>query len=275
MELTTVALALTRAGRGEWWDMIDRHFRNQTLASQFTDPSMANVGSRPGDPDPFDDTRDILNRSIGGFTWSNAREHYFNPCAIMLCCAGNVMWTLGKIVSEAATLDEHGLSINLHYGIDSPLATITHHEPFEGRLEVVPRRAGKLRVRVPAYANKVEATMDGAPVQPKRDGSYLAFGDVRAGAHVVLTFPMPEKTTEELTWDTPGRRCNVPEKADPVVKERINVQWRGNTVLAIDYDDSSKQPLHRLYLERMERYQRSEGRDSKAVFFLPDKEYHW
>jgi len=275
MELTTVALALTKAGRGEWWDMIDRLFRNQTLASQFTDPTMVNIGSYAGDPEPFDDTRDILKRSLGGFTWSSAREHFYGPAAIMLCCAGNAMWTLGKIVSEAATLDERGLSINLHYSVDTPLAAITHHEPFEGRLEVVPHRAGKLRVRVPAYADKVEATVDGIPAQSRQDGSYLAVGDVRAGAHVALTFSMPERSTEEITWDTPGRRCNMPDKEDPVVKERINVQWRGNTVLAIGYDDSSTQPLHRLYLERMGRYRRGEGRDTNAAFFLPAKEYHW
>lgn len=275
MELTTAALALTKAGRGEWWDMIDRHFRNQTLASQFTDPEMANIGSYPGEPGPFDDTRDILNRSVGGFTWSNAREHFYRPAAIMLCCAGNAMWTMGKIISEAATVDERGLSVNLHYSLDTPLCSITHHEPFAGRLEVVPHRAGELRVRVPTYANRVDVTLDGVPFQPRRDGSYLAFGEVRDNAQVVLTFPMPERTTEELTWDTPGPRCNLPEKLDPVVKERTQVQWRGNTVLAIDYDESSTQPLHRLYLEREKRYQQGHGRDAKAAFFLPDREYHW
>jgi hypothetical protein len=142
-------------------------------------------------------------------------------------------------------------------------------------LEVTPHRFGELRVRVPDYAAVVQATVDGMPARPSRDGSYLAFGEVRDGAQVALTFPMPEKTTEERTWDTPGRRCNLPEKADPVVKERIGVEWRGNTVLAIDYDETSRQPLHRLYLERKERYQQGHGRDARAAFFLPEREYHW
>ncbi len=59
------------------------------------------------------------------------------------------------------------------------------------------------------------------------------------------------------------------------VAERIQATWRGNTVLAIDYDSDSPQPGHRLYLDRMERCRNGEGRDDRAAFFLPEKGYDW
>ena len=273
MELTTTALALTKAGRGEWWDMIDRHFRNQTIECQFTDPASVNSGYIEGRPNPWDDTRDILNRSVGGFSWANAREHLYDDSKLMLCCGGNAMWTLGKIVENAVTEDERGLSINLHFSLDTPLASISNHEPFQGRLEVVPRREGAVKIRKPSYATTIKAEVDGSPTIPNEEASYLVFHGVRDGSTIVLTYPMTEKTTEEVTKNTPGRTFDT--KSDPVVKERIRTTWRGNTVLAIDYESDSPQPGHRLYLHRMERHRNAEGRDDTVRFFLPEKKYLW
>ena len=76
MELTTSAVTLARSGRNEWWDLVDRHFRNHTIECQFTDPDGVELGYVDEDPAPADDTRDIIRRSLGGFTWSSAREHF-------------------------------------------------------------------------------------------------------------------------------------------------------------------------------------------------------
>lgn len=183
------------------------------------------------------------------------------------------MWSLGKIAAHAATEDERGLCINLHFGLDTPLASISNHEPFEGRLEVVPRRDGAVRIRKPAYADRIEAAIDGSPTVPREDGSYVVFDEVHRDATIALTYPMTERTTEETTRDTPGQPFDA--KTDPVIKERIRTTWRGNTVLAIDYDRDSPQPKHRLYLRRMDRYRNGEGRDDRARFFLPERPYVW
>jgi len=256
--------------------MIDRHFRNHTLECQFRDPSAVNTGYIEGEPGPWDDTKDILHRSVGGFTWATAREHLYLPRKLMLCCSGNAMWTLGKIVENAATEDEKGLSINLHFTLDTSRVSITNHEPFEGRLDVVPHRDGRIKIRKPSYAEKIQAEINGSPVVFKEENSYLVFDFVRNGSTIVLTYPIPEKTTEEVTMETPssGGAFDSP-KSDPVVLERTKTTWRGNTVLAIDYESDSPQPKHRLYLHRMQRYCNKEGRDDVARFFLPEKEYNW
>ena len=82
---------------------------------------------------------------------------------------------LGKIVDHAATLDKKGLSINLHSSLDTPLASITNLEPFEGKLEVIPHRDGPVRVRRPAYASRIEAEIDATPIVPQEENSYLTF----------------------------------------------------------------------------------------------------
>ena len=49
----------------------------------------------------------------------------------------------------------------------------------------------------------------------------------------------------------------------------------GNTVIAIDYDRDSPQPLYRLYQDRLEGLRETRGRNDTARFFLPEKPYDW
>ena len=198
----------------------------------------------------------------------------------MLCCGGNAMWTMGKIVDHAVVDVGNGMAINLHFSLDTPLASVTNWEPFEGRLQVVPRRDGMVRVRRPAHAEQIEATLGGEQLHPKLDGDYLVFETVRSGEVIGMTYELPERVTEETTLETlrtedKGHGVYGP-KSDPVVKERIQATWRGNTVLAIAYEETSEHPpKHRLYLDRMERYRIGAGCDATARFFLPDRPFSW
>ena len=198
----------------------------------------------------------------------------------MLCCGGNAMWTMGKIVDHAVVDVGNGMAINLHFSFDTPLAIVTNWEPFDGRFQVVPKRDGMIRVRRPAYARQIEATIGGEQLRPKSVGDYIVFEAVRSGEVIEMTYELPERTTEETTLETlrtedKGHGVYGP-KSDPVIKERIQTTWRGNTVLAIDYEEASEHPpKHRLYLDRMERYRARADGDVTARYFLPDRPFSW
>ena len=291
MEMTTAALALTKAGRSHWWDMVDRYFRNQSIACQFRDSASVNIESVPGEPQPFDDTRDVINRSVGGFTWASPYEHLYWDRRLMLCCGGHAIWNLGKIVGHAVTEDANGLSVHLHFSLDTPLASVTSHEPFEGLLEILPNKNGDVKVRNPSYAIAAEAKVNGAESQPVMEGDYLVFRKIRAGTRIELRYPMPERTTEEIVMlpqqASGGVGSWLGPKSDPIVGYRTRTEWRGNTVLAIDHAGAKShssqqriagwtpQPKHRLYLNRMQRYKNGTGRDDKAAFFLPERPFAW
>ena len=281
MELTTAALALARAGHTHYWDDVDRWFRNHTLECQLCDPRRIKTGCVEGGPEPADDCRNILERSVGGFSWATARSRLVNPGMLMVCCGGNAMWTMGKIVANSAVEDADGLTVNLHFSLDTPAAFITNHEPFEGRLEIVPRQSGRVRIRKPSYAGTIDSAVDGAPARPGAAGEYLVFDRVTADSRIVLTYALPERVTDETTMNTPfegpkHRSAFQQAKSDPVVKERIRATWRGNTVLAIDYDEQPEHPReHGLYFDRMEQFRKGAGRDATARFFLPERPFDW
>ena len=104
---------------------------------------------------------------------------------------------------------------------------------------------------------------------------------MRAGTRILLTYPLAERTTVERTLVSPfegadsGRGSFAPVRSDPVVSEEIQTTWRGNTVLAIDYESDSPHPKHRLYLDRVERFREGAGRDATARFCLPDRPFEW
>ena len=114
MEMTTALLALTAAGRGDHWDTVDRWFRNTVVECQFRDPAALNRGYAPGEPKPWDDTRDIVNRSLGGFFWASPYEYLCWRIRLMTCCSGHAIWTLGKIADHAVMDDgpAAGISVN-------------------------------------------------------------------------------------------------------------------------------------------------------------------
>ncbi|MEW6750671.1 MAG: hypothetical protein AB1505_06805 [Candidatus Latescibacterota bacterium] len=183
-------------------------------------------------------------------------------------CTGIIAWATSP---ETHFVDERFRISGWLRASASALASIAR---FAGRLTVVPHRAGRLRVRVPSYASPVEVTVDGQPAPARRAGSYVLLDPVPAESRVELTYPLPERTTEETTMESPGKDVFAP-KSDPVVKERIRTTWRGNTVLAIDYDADSPRPRHRLFAERMERYRAQAGRGQRAAFFRPERDYQW
>lgn len=188
------------------------------------------------------------------------------------------MWTLGRIVEHAATVDGDDLWVHLHFSLDTGLVSVANAEPFDGRLEVVPRRPGGLRIRRPAHAGPVRVEVDGAPVSATWVGDYLHLDRVREGGRVVLTYPLEERTTEERTWTTPyptrPNSCFGGPKPEPQVAEEVRATWRGNTVLAVD-DAESPWPRHRLYADRAERFRRGAGRGQTASFFLPAEPFTW
>ena len=177
-----------------------------------------------------------------------------------------------KIAANAATLDNTVLSINLHFTLRTPLATITSYEPFEGALEVVPRYKGDVRIRKPAYAANILVKVNGNTVTPKDNSTYLYLSKIPAGSTIILQYDMPEKLSEETTKLTPGKDC-FDVKPEPVVKERIQARWIGNTVVSIDYESDSPEPLHRMYQNRPELFK--QGSNKTTEFFVPEKYFEW
>ncbi|HTZ51940.1 MAG TPA: hypothetical protein VMF68_09795 [Spirochaetia bacterium] len=260
MELTQSALSLTRTGRDEYWDMIDRWVRNHTAEAQFLDTGewvkdKARKGrildqeewmyvDYPRDQVvlPFDDYRDVLRRSIGGFAWSSADEHLFRPGALMLCCSAHALRTFHLVWQNALTEDMGGLALNLHQTVENALGEVTSWDPWAGRTTVVPKKDAPLRMRIPEHARGkgLQGTVAGVARPLAVSGRYASFGVVRAGEECTLEYDLAPRTTEEVQRSFVGQQCDRPG-----APRAFRARWRGATVVELSPESREEKRLYR------------------------------
>jgi len=285
MELTQSALSLIRLGHDEYWDMIDRWVRNQTAEAQFLDTrewvkEKAAKGRildkeqwmyesySPKDVIlPFDDHRDVVRRSIGGFLWTSADEHLFVPGSLMLCCSAHAMRTFHLIWQNALTEDMDGLKVHLHYTLENGLGELTSYEPWVGKTTVIPKRDARLKVRIPEHARsgEVKGSVAGKVRVLAVNGRYADFGRVKAGEECTLEYDLTYRVTEEKQQILQNRECDKPTGVIP-----YEAHWRGNTVTQILPESKEEKRIY-----RRKDLDTDTVRLESVAHFITHKDIHW
>lgn len=242
-ELNSSALSLVHAGYTEYWDQIDRFIRNQTALSQFLDPheydSDKAVKKRvnlyhiyDGYPDdlqilPYDDYRDIVNRSVGGAMWSSPTGHSFFPASLMICCTSHVLRSFEIAWDYSLYESPTGLVSDLQFSIDNEFGSVVSYEPQEGRVVyTLYKDTPSLRIRIPSYADEREVALacDGKLVPAKVDRGYLVANHLLKNKAYEFTFPLTERESVEHQ-----DLFDFPDYDNPAARGEYRVRWRGNT----------------------------------------------
>ena len=285
MELTQSALSLIRLGHDEHWDMIDSWARNQTAEAQFLDTSewvkqkaakgrildkeqwMYESASPQDVILPFDDYRDVVRRSVGGFLWTDAHEHLFVPGSLMLCCSAHAMRTFHLVWQNAITEDMGGLKINLHQTMENGLGELVSYEPWAGRTTVVPRKDTRLSIRIPGYARSrdVKGSASGASRPLTVSGGYADFGRVKAGEECTFEYDLAPRTTEEKQLVFQNRECDKQVGATP-----YQARWRGNTVVELKPESKEEKRMY-----KRKQLDSDSVRLAKVRHFLTRKDIRW
>lgn len=248
MELNMSALWLIRAGFDEYWDQIDRFTRNHTAEAQFLDPGewvreKALKGRRwpkfkwvtEGYPDdlhilPYDDYRDIVNRSVGGFMWCTADEHQFIPASVMVCCSAHALRTFELVWANALRENANHIAVNLHYNLENRLGEVISYEPFLGKVSVILKKDCDLRIRIPeaSLGREVTVECDGRPADMSVRGRYACIRDARRGREYSLRYPLSRRRTRERHYVYEHDHFDA-----PIGCLEYEAVWRGNTVIQV------------------------------------------
>ncbi len=227
-----LAVKLTDAGVGDYWDDVDYIVRNQLVEQQFTD---ARVMRRKAGGDPHD----VIARFVGG-------------------CGAGEPTAIKPEISGAATASAaaafyyawHGITrfdkdakvaqVNLFLNRVSPWLDVESYLPYEGKVVLRNKLASTIFVRLPLWLDDrlpmwnadqvaVACKRNGRSEVPARSGRNLLI-DVQPGDVVELTFPLAART-DKYTID--GRVYTV--------------QFRGGTVVDIAPRNTSSDmiPLYR------------------------------
>ena len=208
-----LALKLSAAGLGDYWDDADRWIRNQFAENQLLEADwiyhMAEAGmttTRMRIPasqfDPVVDTVDrVPERNIGAFAgWPSANDWYIgHGPGIMHCCTGNATRALYYIWEHILSYERGTLKVNLLLNRPSQWADVNSHIPYSGQVDVSIKRACKrLMVRIPEWVlpRQVSCTVNGRPRALQWSDRYCSVEALRAKDTVTVNFPISERKVE-------------------------------------------------------------------------------
>jgi hypothetical protein len=270
-DMTQVAIKLSDAGVGDYWEDVDCYVRNHLTEMQLTDPNLLRqatrtmTGTYASHYAPTDrDYANVIERIIG--TCPDDATHLTKipqvSAVSTICGPGNV--TAGIYLAwEAIVRCKNGhAQVNLLLNRASPWLDIDSYLPYEGKVVIRNKTANKLSVRIPTWANraKVQVKLGAQTITPVWLNNYLFLDSIHPDDNITITFPMVTTIeTYTLKWKTsefwkevtdPGANWTNPNPTT------YTMTFKGNTLVDVTPRDGG---------EGIPLYQRNAQRDGTVA----------
>ncbi len=268
--LIGVAVKLTYAGMGDYWEDVDLYIRNHGVEMQFTPEDIPYLkslgeGKPPAPQDPTATTEGVIEAAVGGYV--NGVPPYKSSWS--LCCSphGN----MGLFYAWDGTLrySEGVAQVNLLLNRASPWMDVESYLPYEGKVILRNKEAKEAFVRIPLWVDQkaLKCRVGERETQPAWFGRYLWIKKLSAGDMVTIEFPVVERV----------ERWTAPPTQTPFVFRLpagtvYTLRFKGNTLMEIT------PPLHvapYLYQGRLRRHQAEKTPMIKVVRHVTPQVLRW
>jgi hypothetical protein len=244
-DLLMLAVKLSDAGLGDYWEDVDYIVRNHYTEMQICDlDRMRKVaGVSPGNDA-------VLKRFAGGFCDA---EPTGLRRGINGCCSANGALGLYYAWHGIIRFDNDVAVVNLLLNRVSDALDIDSFLPYEGKVILYNKKAQTVMVRIPSWIDKsqLKCFVGNKPVRFAKTGAYIVIGDLKAKDKIILEFPVPEFTERYTIADT-----------------LYTVKFRGSTVI----DISPRLPENQVYPFFMrEKFKELKAPLHKVQRFVSDK----
>lgn len=220
-----LAVKLSEAGVGDYWDDVDRCVRNHFAEAQLTSADWVYrmAKHQAAKPVAFNETADHApEKNMGAWSgWGGANE-WATWVGIQHCCTGNAARGLYYVWEHILDHKDDELTVNLLLNRASPWADVYSYVPHQGRVELIMKEPCRsVRVRVPEWVAAGNPSMacrvNGTSRSLHWGKRYVNVGASHLGDRIVVTFPIPERTVREK-----------------IGAGTYTLVLRGNTVLSIN-----------------------------------------
>jgi hypothetical protein len=223
-DMIGLALKLTQAGAGDYWEDADRWVRNQFVENQMTPDYLRTMLDNLYAKEFFEEKpvelweSDEIERCVGGFTIS-ALPNDWGLKMGHACCTGNAARTLYWIWDSILIKENDGVKVNLLLNRASPWLDADSYLPYEGKVVLKIKEAKGVSVRIPEWTDcdNVTCQLNGKKTEFGWSGGYVQVEGLASADVVTVEFPMREQTLFSII-------------GDKVFKLTI----RGNTVVEMD-----------------------------------------
>jgi hypothetical protein len=250
VDTVVLAIKMSDAGMGDYWDDVDSIVRNEMIENQFADP------------DKFQrvfgynaQNAAMMKRFVGGFfqTELTRNQYPFSNGYPQLsgCCCGSGPWGLYYAWHGITRFDDGVATVNLFLNRASPWMDVDSYLPHEGRVVLHNKQAHTALVRIPGWINlrDLKCQVNRQRVQPPVLGRRVLFSGLKSGDQITLEFPVEERAEKRTVYG-----------------KEYKVIFRGTTVV----DISPREPGKVLLYERASL--RSAKTPTRIVQrFIPDK----
>jgi len=233
VDMMESAILLGKAGRTEYWGIAERFLRNQLVESQVIGTDGLELSSGAIQDDEWETTERVVERSVGGFAgWSQPNDLFskvMHDWDLYTCCSAQGVRGLFNAWTNATTLENGTLSVNLLINSISKQATVSSWLPASGRVEVVANQSCALRMRVPngVEVGEIDVAVNGQSTSAlSADNGFIQVTGVTSGQRVTFSFPVPERRVQEKILDVD-----------------YESRWRGDSMVEIS-PPGSRVPLY-------------------------------
>ena len=291
-DMTCLAVKLTDAGVGDYWEDVDQYVRNHLTEIQILDlePIRQIAEASPAKPvRSWEDADHFAERTIGALCDDGLHPTVATPGA-MLCCTYNGL--IGYYHAWEAIVRGAGnvAQVNLLLNRASPWLDVDSYLPYQGKVVIRNKTAKQISVRIPRWVDKVavQSTVNGKAATPFWLGQYLVFSGVGPADSVSIEFQMVESSatytvgwrgiripgwtevTQPLDQEPPASSSDYyvsasDKKAEP--QPTFTISFRGNDLVDIFPRESGLgYPLY-----QRERYKQSTAPLKKVIRYVAPK----
>ena len=256
-DMIAVALRLSEAGVGDYWDDADRWIRNHLAEAQLTNIDW--IGRLPQDlaVEPHGTAERVPERNVGAFAGGpDPNDWYAGAHAHVLghCCTANGSKVLYWIWERILRYQHGKLRVNLLLNRASKWADVDSYIPYQGRVDVKVKQGVDLSIRIPEWVTPAEThcKVNDKDRRLEWEGHYAKVGSVMPGDVVILTFPIFKRTDHAH-----------------IEKQPYTLVRKGNEVISID-------PPGRYYpLYQRQHYSDDAPRWRRITRFISDEIINW
>ena len=207
-DMIWIALRLTDAGAGDYWEDIDQYVRNGLVEYQLLRRDILETISSSGpehniDPKVMTDDN-VIERNIGTFLSGG------DPTILMAvwtaCCAGNCSVALADAWEAILRCTDNVVQVNLLLNRASPCMDVDSYLPYEGKVVLKNKTAKRTNLRIPLWVDKRNVTckVNDKDLPLVWLNNYLVVDGIKPNDAVSVEFPVQETIEKhtEPTYDT-------------------------------------------------------------------------
>ena len=217
-DMIVLALYLTKAGIGDYWDDIDRWTRNmlsegQMLTTDFLDNLPKEYFANESFKRPYEYSQQVMERTKGSFFgWMSANdgirlkrtgnEIKIPDHSIMHCCTANGALGMYYVLDSIINKQNDRVFVELLLNKSSRWLDVKSFLPFEGKVILDIKDAKEVAIRIPEWSNENSVDVHGAN-EIRINGKYLEISNLSKGQIIQVHFVLAEQIIHRVIGERP------------------------------------------------------------------------